>query len=223
MHKTAIIIPSYNASATLGKLISQLSDYVSSKDIIVIDDGSIDDTYKIATACGVVVLKHEENKGKGMALKTGFDYCLKNNYFGIITIDADLQHDPKLVKDFLKMAENLKYGIVIGTRKMNLKIMPLDRYLTNKVTSIILSILSGKTIHDSQSGYRWISKDVLKRIKLSSKRYDLESEILVKAGRANFKIGEVEIPTIYEKSKSFINPLIDTGRFIKIVIKSVFW
>lgn len=223
MNKTAIIIPSYNASATLGKLISQLSDYISSKDIIVIDDGSIDDTYKIATACGVVILKHQENKGKGVALKTGFDYCLKNNYFGVITIDADLQHDPKLVKNFLKTAENLKYGIIIGTRKMNLKIMPFDRYLTNKVTSIILSILSGKTIHDSQSGYRWISKDVLRKIKLSSRRYDLESEILVKAGRANFKIGEVEISTIYEKSKSFINPLIDTGRFIKVVIKSVFW
>ena len=223
MTKTAIIIPSYNASATLGKLISQLSDYISPKDIIVIDDGSMDDTYKIAKDSGVVLLKHEENKGKGMALKTGFDYCLKNNYTGVITIDADLQHDPKFIKDFLEMAESSEYGMIIGTRKMNLEIMPPDRYLTNKVTSIILSILSGKTIHDSQSGYRWISREVLEKVHLSSKRYDLESEILVKAGRADFKIGEVEIPTIYEKSKSFINPLIDTGRFITIVIKSIFW
>jgi glycosyltransferase involved in cell wall biosynthesis len=223
MHKTAIIIPTYNGSSTLEKLISQLAEYISLKDIIVIDDGSMDDTYKIAKNCKVTVLQHEKNKGKGIALKTGFDYCLKNNYSGTITMDADLQHDPKFVQDFLKMAESSKYGIIIGTRQMNLKIMPLDRYLTNKICSIIISVLAGKTIYDSQSGYRWISEEVLKKVKLSSRRYDLESEILIKAGRANFEIGEVEISTIYEKSKSFINPLVDTGRFIKVVIKSIFW
>jgi glycosyltransferase involved in cell wall biosynthesis len=223
MHKTAIIIPSYNASPTLGKLISKLTEYVSSKDIVVIDDGSTDDTYEVAKDSRVTVIQHEKNKGKGIALKTGFDYCLKNNYSGVITMDADLQHDPKFVQDFLKMGESSKYGIIIGTRQMNLKIMPSDRYLTNKICSIIISILAGKTIHDSQSGYRWISREVLKKVNLSSKRYDLESEILIKAGRANFKMGEVEISTIYEKSKSFINPFVDTGRFIKVVIKSMFW
>ena len=223
MDRIAIIIPAYNASATLGELISQLSDYVSPKDIVVIDDGSMDDTYKVAKDLDVTVIQHEKNKGKGIALKTGFSYCLENNYSGVITIDADLQHNPKFVKDFLEMAQDSRYDILIGTRKMNLKIMPSDRYLTNKLSSIIISILSGKTIYDSQSGYRWISRDVLKKIKLSSKKYDLESEILIKAGRADFKIGEVEISTIYQKGKSFINPFIDTGRFIKVVLKSIFW
>ncbi|HEX9917175.1 MAG TPA: glycosyltransferase family 2 protein [candidate division Zixibacteria bacterium] len=223
MTKTAIIIPAYNASTTLEKLISQLTNYVPPKDIIVIDDGSMDDTYKIAKDKGAVIIQHEKNKGKGVALKTGFEYCLNHNYSGIITMDADLQHDPKFVQDFLKMAKSSNYGIIIGTRQMNLKIMPLDRYLTNKICSIIISILSGKTIHDSQSGYRWISKEVLEKVNLSSRRYDLESEILIKAGRGNFEIGEVEISTIYEKSKSFINPFVDTGRFIKVLIKSIFW
>jgi hypothetical protein len=101
--------------------------------------------------------------------------------------------------------------------------MPFARWLTNNLTSVILSILSGQRIRDSQSGYRLISTCVLKRIKLKAKKYDLESEILVKAGRCGFKIDAIPIGTIYRGNKSFINPLVDTGRFIKVMWRSLWW
>ncbi|MFQ6002472.1 MAG: glycosyltransferase family 2 protein, partial [Candidatus Zixiibacteriota bacterium] len=163
------------------------------------------------------------NKGKGEALKTGFKYAQKKNYEALITLDADLQHDPSSIRDFLQKANANFDGILIGTREMSLKKMPFARWLTNNLSSAILSVLSGQRIRDSQSGYRLISAQVLKRVKLDAQKYDLESEILVKAGRAGFQIDSVPIRTIYRGSKSFINPFVDTGRFIRIMWRSIWW
>jgi glycosyltransferase involved in cell wall biosynthesis len=251
MHrKTLVIIPAYNASLTISGLIEKISEFIEKSDIVVIDDGSKDETFSIAQNAGAVVLSHKENKGKGEALKTGFKYALEKNYEAVITIDADLQHDPECIPDFIRQANStnsLPLGerdrvrgnqvewnkfsysycaspdIIIGTRKRNLKIMPLTRWLTNNLTSIILSILSGQTIRDSQSGYRLISTQVLKKVELKAKKYDLESEILVKAGRIGFKIDAIPIRTIYHGAKSFINPFVDTGRFIKLMWRTVWW
>jgi hypothetical protein len=114
-------------------------------------------------------------------------------------------------------------GIIIGTRERNLKNMPFARWLINNLSSVIVSVLSGQSIRDSQSGYRLISTQVLKNVKLESKKYDLEPEILIKASRKGFKIDEVYIRTIYTGGKSFINPLVDTGRFIKLMWRSLWW
>lgn len=192
------------------------------ENIVVIDDGSDDQTFEIARMAGASILRHEKNKGKGEALKTGFRYAQKKNYHALVTMDADLQHDPESIPDFVRMAENTS-GIIIGTRKRNLKIMPFARWLTNNLTSAIVSVLSSQSVRDSQSGYRLISTEVLKNLKLESKKYDLESEILIKAKRKGFKIDEVPVKTIYGGGKSFINPLIDTGRFIKLMWRSLWW
>jgi glycosyltransferase involved in cell wall biosynthesis len=218
-----VLIPAYNASLTILKLIEKISKFIDKNDIIVVDDGSKDDTYAIAQKTGAVVLSHKENKGKGEALKTGFKYALEKNYGACFTIDADLQHDPSSIPDFIQKANKNFNGILIGTRDINLKIMPFARWLTNNLTSMILSILSGQTIRDSQSGYRLISTQVLKKVKLKAKKYDLESEILVKAGRMGFKIDAIPIGTIYHGGKSFINPFIDTGRFIKLMWRTIWW
>jgi glycosyltransferase involved in cell wall biosynthesis len=245
-----VLIPAYNASWTISELIEKISKFVDKNDIVVVDDGSQDQTFEIAQKSGAVVLSHKANKGKGEALKTGFKYALEKNYEAVITIDADLQHDPESIPDFIRQANStnpLPLGerdrvrgnqvewnkfsylycaspdIVIGTRKRNLKIMPFARWLTNNLTSIILSILSGQTIRDSQSGYRLISTQVLKKVELKAKKYDLESEILVKAGRIGFKIDAVPIKTVYHGAKSFINPFVDTGRFIKLMWRTVWW
>jgi glycosyltransferase involved in cell wall biosynthesis len=218
-----VLIPAYNAGSTISELIEKTSEFVDKSDILVIDDGSEDQTFALAQKAGAVVLKHETNKGKGEALKTGFKYAQKKNYDVLFTIDADLQHDPSSIRDFLQKANENFSGIIIGTREIDLKKMPLARWLTNNLTSAILSILSGQRVRDSQSGYRLISTQVLKRLKLKAKKYDLESEILVKAGRSGFKIDSVPIRTIYRGSKSFINPFVDTGRFIRIMWRSIWW
>ena len=223
MNRILVIVPAYNAGLTISELIQKVSKFIDKTNILVIDDGSQDQTFTLAQKAGAVVLKHETNKGKGEALKTGFKYAQKKNYEALFTIDADLQHDPSSIRDFLQKANQNFSGIIIGTRGINLKKMPLARWLTNNLTSAILSILSGQRIRDSQSGYRLISTCVLKRIKLKAKKYDLESEILVKTGRSGFKIDSVPIPTIYQESKSFINPFVDTGRFIRIMLRSIWW
>lgn len=218
-----VLIPAYNASSTIFELIEKTSKLVDKSDIVVVDDGSQDQTFAIAQKVGASVLKHPINKGKGEALKTGFKFAVKKNYNAVLTMDADLQHDPSSINDFLQKANENFSGIIIGTREINLKKMPFARWLTNNLTSVILSILSGQRIRDSQSGYRLIATQVLKRIKLRAKKYDLESEILVKAGRRGFKIDSVPIGTIYRGSKSFINPFVDTGRFIKLMWRSLWW
>ncbi len=218
-----VLIPAYNASSTISELIEKTSVFVDKDDIVVIDDGSQDQTHVAAQRAGAVVLKHRINQGKGKALKTGFRYVQKKHYEALFTIDADLQHDPSSIRDFLQKANEDFDGIIIGTRDINLKKMPFLRWLTNNLTSAILSVLSGQTIRDSQSGYRFISTRVLERTKLKGKKYDLESEILVKAGRIGFKIDSVPIKTIYRGSKSFINPFVDTGRFIKLMWRILWW
>lgn len=222
MGKTAVIVPAFNAGSTILELIKRITELVNSEDVVVIDDGSVDQTYNLAQSTGVVVLKHDVNRGKGEALKTGFGYIMNRDYSAVITIDADLQHPPESIPDFKKKAAGFP-GILIGTRKRNLKIMPMHRWLSNTLTSAIVSILCGTTVRDSQSGYRLIPVRVLKEVQLKFSKYEMESEILIKAARKGFPIGEVPIGTIYQGGKSFINPLADTGRFIKLMWKSLWW
>ncbi len=222
MDKILVVIPAYNASLTVKQLIQGISKFVGKQDIVVIDDGSEDGTHDSAEQAGAIVLKHKINRGKGEALKTGFEYALRRGYDALITVDADLQHDPESIPDFIRMADGSD-GILIGTRKINLKIMPFARWLTNNLTSVIVSVLSGQSVRDSQSGYRLILTQVLKKVELESEKYDLESEILIKAARKGFRIAEVPIKTIYREGKSFISPLVDTGRFIKLMWRSLWW
>lgn len=222
MNKIAVIIPAYNAGTTIAELIERTSRFVDREDIVIIDDGSCDQTSEIAGGTGAVILRHEANRGKGEALMTGFRYAEKRDYPAVITLDADLQHDPECIPDFIRRASGFS-GIIIGTRRRNLKIMPFGRWLSNTLTSAIVSVLAGQSIRDSQSGYRLITAQVLKRVKLDSRRYDLESEILIKAKRKGFEIAETPIETIYAGGKSSINPPFDTVRFIRLMWRSLWW
>jgi len=217
-----VVIPAYNAGRTIAELLERTLLFAKREDVVVIDDGSVDQTSQLAEEAGVVVLRQPKNKGKGEALKAGFEHVRANHYVALITMDADLQHAPESIPDFTRKAEHFS-GIIIGTRKRNLRIMPFSRWLTNHLTSVIVSVLSGETVRDSQSGYRLIPVPVLKRVRLKSSKYEMESEILIKAARRGFKVGEVPIGTIYEGSRSFINPLVDTGRFIRLMWRSLWW
>jgi glycosyltransferase involved in cell wall biosynthesis len=222
MSKIAVIIPAYNAGTTITELIERTSRFVGREDIVVIDDGSCDQTLKMAGRTGAVILRHETNKGKGEALKTGFAYVRNRDYQAVITLDADLQHDPESIRGFIRKVNN-STGIIIGTRKRNPKTMPFARWLSNNLTSAIVSVLAGQTIRDSQSGYRLISTRVLRAVRLDSKRYDLESEILIKARRKGFEIAQAPIATIYAGGGSSIKPLVDTFRFIRLMWRSFWW
>lgn len=216
-----VLIPGYNEAKTIGQIVSKARKIISN--IIVVDDGSTDNTSQIAKDAGAIVIRHEVNKGKGAALRTGFQYALEHDFQAVITMDSDGQHDVNDIPNFLNALYEKKADIVIGSRMKDISTMPAIRKITNKLTSFIGSLLMHQRVDDSQSGFRLITSDVLRSITLETDRYEMESEILIKASRAGFRITSVPIKTIYGQEKSKINPIIDTYRFIRLVFRSLHW
>jgi glycosyltransferase involved in cell wall biosynthesis len=224
MMKTALIIPAFNAEKTIAPLIKKNLNYMSEKDIVVVDDGSSDNTADIVSRFPVNLIRHEYNRGKGAALSSGIDFAIENNYDYVITMDADFQHDPDAIPQFLALININKFDLIIGTRKFRVGEMPLHRYISNQLTSLVVSITVKNRIHDSQSGFRAIRTDVLRNMKLISSGYQTESEILIRAGKKDVHFGELPIKTIYQGDEvSHINPGLDTLRFIILIVKSWWW
>jgi glycosyltransferase involved in cell wall biosynthesis len=217
MNKICTVIPAFNVEPTISAVITRSSQFIPPANIIVIDDGSFDQTAVIAKKTGAVVLQNEINRGKGYSLKRGFHYAIENNYEAIVTLDGDLQHDPLEIPKFIDCYERTDADLILGDRTKDFSNMPLDRQFSNKMTSLMISLLTGQRVKDSQTGYRLIRTDILERIKLISNRYETESELLVKALLNGHKIAHVPIKTIYNNQPSHIHRLIDTLRFLKVV------
>lgn len=215
-----VLIPAYNAGKYIDELIPRCLKYVCDSNLLLVNDGSSDNTLELIKKHDVKYISFPENRGKGAALMAGFDYAIKEDYSSVLTIDADLQHLPEEIPRFF--AHDNGKRLIIGTRDIDLKIMPIARWLTNNLTSMIISIFSSQRVRDSQSGYRLIPIEVLKAIPLKTIKYDFESEMLFKAGAAGCIIAEVPISTVYEGSQSYINPFVDTGRFIRQIWKRIF-
>jgi len=219
MERIMIIIPAYNEEGPIAKLLSSLN--FPPQDIIVVDDGSIDNTFSESQSFGVHVIRHEKNEGKGMAHRTGFNFASKEEARWVITMDADGQHSPKDIPKFIKAIKEKKGDMIIGEREVTIRTMPFLRFLTNLWTSLIVSILGGKRVKDAQSGFRAISKEIFTSISLSTNNFQTESEIIIKSARRGFKITSVPIRTIYNESYSYIKPFLDTLRFIKLASQSL--
>jgi 5,10-methenyltetrahydrofolate synthetase len=226
--KIAILIPAYNEGKYIKDVLSECLHY--GLDLVIIDDGSSDNTVEIIEKFPesfepkIILIKHVVNKGKGEALKTGFDFAVKNNYSGIITIDADGQHKISEIGDFIKMAENENPDIIVGSRFKDTKGMPFVRLATNIFTSWLISVIAGKKIDDVQSGFRYIGQRALKNINLETKNFDTEPEMLLKASWLNYTIKNIPISTIYHKDfVSHVNPIKDTIKFFKLVLRSLKW
>ena len=221
MREFLVVIPAYNGAKTLPELIGQIRRLQPSTAILVIDDGSIDGTGKIAQTAGAIVITQDRNRGKGEALKRGFAYAVEQGYDAVITMDADLQHSPEEIALFLNAYHN-DSTILVGVRRRD-GTMPFARKVSNSLTSFVSSLFCRARIFDSQSGYRLIPTAILKNLTLSSSRFDLEPELLIKAARAGYSVEHVEISTIYNAGRSWINPPLDTIRFLILLAKSLFW
>lgn len=217
---TCVIVPAYNEARNLPNLIRQIKDKRLA--ILVIDDGSIDDTFNVAKQYGVMVLKNDKNQGKGASLIKGFSYALANNFSSVIIIDGDGQHDPQEIDKFIEKAQSSSSQFFIGNRMLDLKTMPALRLATNRFMSWLISVIIKQNIPDTQCGFKLIQREVLEKIRLKSSKYEIESELLIKASRAGFKIESIPIKTIYQGEKSKIKPFVDTLRFIKFIIKETF-
>ena len=228
MKKPAILIPAYNEGKYIKDVIIECRRY--GNDIIVVDDGSTDNTGEVLKSLDclsgprVILIEHEINKGKGEALKTGFQCALENDYCGVVTIDADGQHKVSEIADFLKSLETNGPDVIVGSRLNNSKGMPFVWLATNVFTSWLISVIAGKKISDVQSGFRYLGHNVLKNIKLETKNFDTESEVLLKASWMDYKIINIPISTIYHKDfVSHVNPFKDTLKFFKLIFRSFGW
>ncbi|MCM8800840.1 MAG: glycosyltransferase family 2 protein [Candidatus Omnitrophica bacterium] len=217
--KVCVIIPTYNEAKSIGNLVKRIQKMHLK--VVVIDDGSKDNTGKIARENGAEVLRNETNQGKGASLIKGFDYALKNNFDAVICMDGDGQHLPEEIPIFINLATHSDSHILIGNRMAKRRNMPLLRVFTNKFMSWLISCITKQRIPDSQCGFRLIKRIILEKLKLTTHKYETESEIIIKASRLGFKIDSVPIKTIYTGGKSQINPLIDTLRFIRYIVKEI--
>lgn len=215
--RTCVVIPAYNESEAIGELVEEIRK--QDLDVIVIDDGSQDNTYEIALKHGAVVLRSHENNGKGISLTKGFSYALSKDFDAIITMDGDGQHLPEDIPFFLRVARYSSNNIFIGNRMFKPKDMPRIRIITNKFMSWLISKITKQKIMDTQCGFRLIKKEALKRLDLKTCKYETESEMLIKASRLGFRIESVPIKSIYKGEKSQINPVLDTLRFIRFIAK----
>ncbi|MCM8779992.1 MAG: glycosyltransferase family 2 protein [Candidatus Omnitrophica bacterium] len=219
--KYCVVIPTYNEAKEIGAIIWRLREH--NLDVLVVDDGSKDDTAKIARNAGANVLINKKNEGKGKALIKGFEWCLKNGFDAVLVMDGDGQHHPDDVKLFLDAAESKNAAFFLGNRMHSSKGMPLIRWLTNVFMSLLISCVAGQKISDSQCGFRLLKKELLQKLDLKSAKYEIESEMLIKASRLGYEIVPVNIQCIYRDQKSKISPFIDTLRFIRFIFGQIIW
>ena len=217
-----ILVPAFNEEKTVGAVIDQLHKNKPKNldtEIIVINDGSSDNTQNEARKKKVRVLNHLLNRGLGGALGTGLAYAKTHDVDFVITFDADGQHNPHDIKKIIKPIILQKADLVIGSRLKKKQSMPPDRFLLNWFANIATFFLFGIFSTDSQSGLRAFSKKAIEAIEIRSDRMDFSSEILLEAKRNNLKIVEVPIRAIYtpysrKKGQKNINALPIMARFL---------
>lgn len=220
---TAVVIPAFNAAAHLSGVIADVAARVPRGHIIVVDDGSADDTAAVARDAGAVLVAHPRNRGKGAALRTGILAAHERGFRFAITLDADGQHDPAEIPAFIDRWVETGADIIVGNRMAATGTMPALRLWTNRFTSAVVSALARRRVPDSQNGYRMIDTGVFAELPLVTTRYDTESEILIRAGRRGASIASVPVRTIYGDEVSAIHPVVDTWRFFRMVLRALFW
>ena len=178
--KIGIIMPAYNEELNIGKTLSLIPEDISEKlDIIVVDDGSSDDTFKIASMYDTIIIQHPFNMGNGAAIQAGLEFCKNAKYDIVIIIDADGQHEPIYIKDFIKPIVEEHYDYVIGNRFYYFYDMSIIKKLCSRVMSFVLSFFLDQKISDPTMGYRALSSRVVKYLKCESD-YSITLEMLFK-------------------------------------------
>ena len=206
MTSVAVLLPAYNEEIAIASMILLSSRYVD--EVIVIDDGSTDRTKEVSELAGATVLSHKINKGKGVALKTGFEYA--KDFDIIVTIDADGQHNPSEIPLLIKPIEDGQADLVNGSRYINghETSTPKYRRVGQTVLDKTTNMASGITITDSQSGFRAFSSECFKCFNFNPEGFGIESDMLIEAANHNMRITEVEITVRYDVNTTTANPVI---------------
>ncbi|NTW55562.1 MAG: polyprenol monophosphomannose synthase [Chlorobiaceae bacterium] len=201
-----VIIPTYNESENIGRLIGDLHTlYAGELDILVIDDNSPDGTAAIVNGLkenipSLHLIQREKKLGLGTAYITGFRYALEKGYGYIIEMDADFSHDPKVIRQFFETMEKESPGVVIGSRYMNNTVnvvnWPLGRLILSKMASIYTRVITGMPVEDPTSGFKCFSAEVLGKLdldRINSQGYSFQIEMHFRVWKMGFTIREIPI------------------------------
>jgi glycosyltransferase involved in cell wall biosynthesis len=218
----AVIIPAYNPGTVIVDILLGVAKHVPRENILVVDDGSTDHTADRVKQLGISFCRHGHNRGKGAALASGIEMQLTRGAELLLLLDADGQHDPADIPRFLNALTD-EYDLLIGDRSGARGEMPLSRRFSNRLSSLIVSWITGRHLPDSQNGFRLIRANVLRQLELVSEHFEFETELLLKAERAGFRTGTLPITGVYFAETSQIRKLRDTFRFISLICRSFFW
>ena len=185
------MIPAYNAEKTIQAVVRECLQH--GMEVVLVDDGSTDDTSGQLAGLPVMLLRHERNLGKGAALKTGFAWAMKSGFDGVVTIDADGQHDVSAIPLLISSAQSGNWGILIASRHTQFEQMAGLRKLWNRIGVWCIWKRTGFEITDSQSGFRFYACEVLKKLSMKSNGYALEMEIFLKAWKSGFTVGSLPV------------------------------
>lgn len=196
MEKIYIVIPAYNEATVIQSVIAEIRS-AGYGNIIVIDDGSTDTTFEKAKEIpGIVVLKHLINRGKGAAVKTGIEAARKLGTDIVVTMDGDGQHNPGNIQS---MIDHIRegYDVVLGSRLKDCTGMPLYKIAHNYIGNMLVWMLYGLWVTDSQSGFRAYSKKAIEKIDTQTDRYEYDSEVIREIHRHQLKFIEIPIEVRY--------------------------
>jgi glycosyltransferase involved in cell wall biosynthesis len=206
------LIPAYEEGPRIGTVVTAAARYLP---VVVVDDGSTDDTASRAEAAGATVLRQRPNAGKGAALRAGFRHALQIGAAAVVTLDADGQHDPDEIPAFLAAYDAGHAGLIVGRRDFSA--MPPVRRLSNTLGGLALSAAVGQGIPDNQSGYRLISRPLMRALLDSEESgFEFEVEMLARCIALGLPIGWVPIRTIYAGEPSHIRPWRHFTEFLRV-------
>ncbi len=209
--KFCIIIATHNHTDSLRTLLGKLGD---TPPVIIVDDGSVPPVKIDSPKCET--LRIEKNSGKASALKLGFKCALNRGFTHAVTMDADGQHPPELVGNFIQAALAAPNAIVLGVRDFSSTQIPKARRFLNKFSNFCFRMETGHSVGDTQCGFRTYPLAEISKLKLNFEGFIFETELLVKAAWAGIGMVEIKIPTLYSAetlSKSHYRPFTDTLKF----------
>ena len=214
--KTAAVIPAYREQKHIGDIVRRTRAQLDH--VLMVDDGSDDGTARRAREAGAEVIVHNENRGKGEAIKTGLRHWFDRQFNSVIILDADGQHLPEEIDRFLTAAASAAEPIFfLGNRMSNLAGMPLIRRVVNRYMSNRISRLCGQNIPDTQCGFRMVDRELIPDLLGGANRFDYETEMLIIASHKGYRIQSVPISTVYSDEVSNIRPVHDAVRFFKLM------
>lgn len=204
------IVPAFNEARSIADVVTGLHGIVSH--VLIVDDGSTDQTAARARAAGAEVLSRGTNTGKGSAVRAGLAHVMTGPFTHVLLLDGDMQHRPSEAARLLDAAERTGADLVLGERQFSREGMPAARYHANRIGSRALSWFVGAPVQDSQCGFRVCRLDALRNLPLRARGYEIETEMLVKLRRRGARLASVPITAVYAAERSKLRPVRDTSR-----------